>query len=337
MKINTPYYYFPPAADRQVINPPVNPVAPLADCRFITGATASGKSELGLELARRLNAEIVSLDSMAVYRGLDIGTAKPSVDARREVPHHLIDLVEPDAEFSLAQYLAAATRASEAIISRGREPLFVGGTPLYLKSLLRGIFQGPAADWELRHRLVAEAHERGADWLHQRVAEVDPAAARRLHPHDTRRLVRALEVFEKTGRPISDWQRQFDRARPAEECRVFVLDWPREELYRRIDARVEAMFAAGLIDEVRHLLAAGKRLGRTARQALGYREVLDHLAGNRSLPDTIELVKTRTRQFARRQLTWFRSLSECRWISMGDGRTAGDLVAEIVGSGPGTP
>ncbi len=319
-----------------MINPPANPAAPLADCRFVTGPTAAGKSELALELASRLNLEIVSLDSMAVYRGLDIGTAKPSLEARRGVPHHLIDLVEPDEEFSLAQYLSAATSVSQGIFSRGREPLFVGGTPLYLKSLLRGIFQGPAADWEFRHRLLAEAQERGTDWLHQRVAEVDPLAARRLHGNDTRRLVRALEVFEKTGRPISDWQRQFDQARPAHECRVFVLDWPREALYRRIDARVEAMFAAGLVDEVRHLLSAGKRFGRTARQALGYREVLDYLDGRRSLADTVELVKTGTRQFARRQLTWFRSLSECRWIRMGDGRTTGDLAAEILSS-PGTP
>jgi tRNA dimethylallyltransferase len=319
-----------------VINPPANPAAPLAGCRFVTGPTAAGKSELALELARRLNLEIVSLDSMAVYRGLDIGTAKPSLEARREVPHHLIDLIEPDAEFSLAQYLSAATSVAQGIFSRGREPLFVGGTPLYLKSLLRGIFQGPAADWEFRHRLLAEAQEHGTDWLHQRVAQVDPLAARRLHGNDTRRLVRALEVFEKTGRPISDWQRQFDQARPAHECRVFVLDWPREALYRRIDSRVEAMFAAGLVDEVRHLLSAGKRFGRTARQALGYREVLDYLDGRRTLADTVELVKTGTRQFARRQLTWFRSLSECRWIRMGDGRTTSDLAAEILSS-PATP
>ena len=312
-------------------NPPANLVAPLADCPFITGPTASGKTTLALEVARRANAEILSLDSMAVYRGLDIGTAKPSLEQRRQVPHHLIDLVEPDEEFSLVQYLAEATRACEAIRSRGHVPLFVGGTPLYLKALLRGIFEGPPADWEFRRRVLAEAEQRGNDWLHERLAQVDPQAARRLHRHDTRRLVRALEVFEKTGRPISDWQRQFDRARPASECRVFVLDWPRDELYRRIDARVEAMFAAGLIDEVRHLVAAGKNLGRTARQALGYREVFDHLAGQRTLADTIELVKTRTRQFAKRQLTWFRSLSECRWIGMGDGRTTGDVAAEIVG------
>jgi tRNA dimethylallyltransferase len=316
-----------------VRNPPANPVAPLADCPFITGPTASGKTTLALDVARRLNAEILSLDSMAVYRGLDIGTAKPSLEERRQVSHHLIDLVEPDEEFSLAQYLSEATRACQAIRARGCVPLFVGGTPLYLKALLRGIFEGPQADWEFRRRILAEAEQLGNNWLHERVAQVDPQAAQRLHRHDTRRLVRALEVFEKTGRPISDWQRQFDRARPACECAVFVLDWPRDELYRRIEARVDAMFAGGLIDEVGNLLAAGKNLGRTARQAVGYREVLEHLAGQRNLADTIDLVKTRTRQFAKRQLTWFRSLSECRWIGTEDACTTSDIATEISNRG----
>ena len=291
-------------------------VPPLADSWFLTGPTAAGKTALVLELAERLGAEILSMDSMAVYRGLDIGTAKPTLDDRRRVPHWLIDLVEPDEEFSLAQYLAAAEQAAAEVRSRGRQPLFVGGTPLYLKALLRGIFQGPPADWDFRRRLLAETEDRGQAWLHQRLAEVDPAAARRLHPRDVRRVIRALEVFEKTGQPISEWQRQFDRARPAEACRVLVLDWPRDELYARIDRRVEAMLSSGIVAEVSGLLAAGKTFGRTARQALGYREVLEHLEGRRELGETIELVKTRTRQFAKRQLTWFRSLSECRWIPM---------------------
>jgi tRNA dimethylallyltransferase len=313
-----------------VTNSPYASTTPLADCWFITGPTASGKTALALEVAGRLNAEILSLDSMAVYRGLDIGTAKPSPDERRQVSHHLIDLVEPDEDFSLAQYLAAAVEAAGDVRSRGRTVMFVGGTPLYLKALLRGIFEGPAADWPFRHRMLAEAHEHGKDWLHARVAAIDPAAGRRLHPGDTRRLIRALEVFEKTGRPISELQQQFDRARPAEACRVFVLDWAREELYRRIEARVEAMFAAGLIDEVRALLATGRAFGRTARQALGYREVLDYLGGSHSLIEAIDLVKTRTRQFARRQLTWFRSLSECRWVRMTADSQASAIADRIV-------
>ncbi|HVX12600.1 MAG TPA: tRNA (adenosine(37)-N6)-dimethylallyltransferase MiaA [Pirellulales bacterium] len=292
----------------------VEPVS--APAWYLTGPTAAGKTGLALELAERLGAEIVSMDSMAVYRGLDIGTAKPTARDRERVPHWLVDLIEPDEEFSVAQYVAAAERTAAYLRSRGREVLFVGGTPLYLKALLRGIFEGPPADWELRHHLLAECERKGNDWLYRKLTDVDPVAAQRLHPHDTRRLIRALEVFEKTGRPISSWQQQFERARPAEECRVFVLDWPRDELYARIDRRVEEMFGAGIIGEVSGLLSRGKRLGRTAHQALGYREVLEHLAGERNLADTIGLVQTRTRQFAKRQLTWFRSLSECRWVPM---------------------
>jgi len=306
-----------------------------ADSWFLVGPTAAGKTAVGLELARRIDAEIISLDSMAVYRGLDIGTAKPTPAERAAAPHHLIDLVEPDQEFSLAQYVSAAEQSTAEIKAHGRQVLFVGGTPLYLKSLLRGIFAGPAADWPLRRRLEAEAHRQGPQWLHQRLAAVDPQAAARLHPRDARRLIRALEVFEKTGRPISELQQQFDRARPAEQCRVFVLDWPREIICARIDARVDAMFAAGLVRETEELLARPIQLSQSARQALGYREVLEHLTGQRTLAETIDLVKLRTRQFAKRQLTWFRSLSECRWITLTCEDDLASAAQRIVSEGSG--
>jgi tRNA dimethylallyltransferase len=301
------------------------PSTPLDDCWFLTGPTASGKSTVGLELAGRLHAEIISLDSMALYRGMDIGTAKSTLAERQAVRHHLIDVVDPDQEFSLAQYVAAAHGAVEEIASRGRVALFVGGTPLYLKSLLRGIFSGPPADWALRRQWQALVDGEGAEALHARLAQVDPLSARRLHARDTRRVIRALEVWEKTGRSISELQRQFDRARPAEACRVFAFDWPRSELARRIDARVDAMFAAGFVDEVRGLVDGPHPPGRTARQAVGYREVIEHLQGARNLCDTIELVKLRTRQFSKRQMTWLRSLSECRVVSL----TAADDPAQI--------
>jgi tRNA dimethylallyltransferase len=286
-----------------------------ADCWFLTGPTASGKSAVGLELAERLNAEIISLDSMALYRGMDIGTAKPTAAERAEVPHHLIDVVDPHEEYSVAQYVAAAERAVSEIVARQRVPLFVGGTPLYLKALLRGIFAGPPADWDLRHRLQELAEHEGDEALHRRLAVVDPASARRLHARDRRRIIRALEVFEKTGESITDLQRQFERARPSEACRVFMLEWPREQLVQRIDLRVEAMFAAGLVDEARRLLAGPAPPGRTASQAVGYREVFQHLRGDRDLSETINLVKLRTRQFAKRQMTWFRSLCEVRRVA----------------------
>ncbi len=287
------------------------------DCWFLTGPTAGGKTEIGIALARQIGAEIISLDSMALYLGMDVGTAKPTAEQQAAVPHHLVDVVEPHEEFSLAQYVDAAEVCVAEIRGRGREVLFVGGTPLYLKALLRGIFEGPAADSDLRGRLQGEERDQpGA--LHRRVGEVDPVSAERLHPNDTRRLVRALEVFEKTGVPISEWQQQFDRGLPADQCRVFLLDWPRELLYDRVNRRVEIMFEEGLVEEVAGLMERERPLSKTAGQAVGYREVIEHLSGGTSLEQTIELVKTHTRQFAKRQWTWFRSLSECRPVPIAE-------------------
>jgi tRNA dimethylallyltransferase len=296
---------------------------------FLTGPTAVGKTAVSLALAQRIGAEIVSMDSMAIYRGLDIGTAKPTPAERRQVPHHLVDLVDPHEDFSLAQYVDAVQTAAAEIRGRGRQVLFAGGTPLYLKGLLRGIFQGPPADWDFRRAIMAEAAANSSDWLHAQLTAVDPTAAARLHANDTRRLVRALEVFRLTSRPISDWQQQFERAAPADACRVFVLDRPKDELMARIDRRVDVMFAEGLVEEVRQLRATPRGLSKTARQAVGYREVIDHLEGRHNLPATIDLVKTHSRQLAKRQATWFRSLSECRFISI-EGNVAAEEVAERV-------
>lgn len=323
------------------------------ECWFLTGPTASGKSQIGMSLARRLDAEIISLDSMAVYRGMDIGTAKPSEAERREIPHHLIDIRDPTEEFNVSQYLRAARQAIAEIRGRGRQVLFVGGTPLYLKAMLRGVFEGPPADEEFRRQVQVEAAAVGVQALKERLELVDPLSAARLHPNDQRRIIRALEVYKLTGRPISHLQLQFEEGRPAESCRVFQLAWPRSELHLRIDHRVEAMFAAGLVEEVRVLLARHGQLGKTASQAVGYGEVIEHLAGRSSLPETIEKVKARTRQFARRQETWFRSLSECRRVELAPGdltqvdsasdegaaagepraKTADDIAAEIAQAG----
>jgi tRNA dimethylallyltransferase len=305
-----------------------------ADCWFLSGPTASGKTAVGIELARRLGAEIISLDSMALYRGMDIGTAKPSGEEPAVAPHHLIDVLDPHQDYSVAAYVEAARGAVRDIASRGRVPLFVGGTPLYLKALLRGIFVGPPADWTLRRQLQATAQLEGAQALHARLAEVDPQTARRLHPRDARRVIRALEVWEKTGKSITDLQQQFDRARPADACRVFVLDWPRDQLIERINNRVDAMFEAGLVEEVRGLLIQQAPLSRTASQALGYREVIEHLQGLRDLGQTVELVKLRTRQFAKRQMTWFRSLSECRFVPVDTRFDPSRVASEIITQAP---
>jgi tRNA dimethylallyltransferase len=301
-------------------------LGPVRDCFFLTGPTGAGKSEVGVPLAAALDAQIVSLDSMAVYRGLDIGTAKPPPELRSQVKHHLLDVLEPEEDFSLAEYAAAARAAVDEIRSCRKQVLFVGGTPLYLKALVRGVFVGPPPDPALRRAVAAEAQRHGPRWLHAQVAAFDPAVAARLHPNDRRRLIRAWEVYEKTGRPISQWQRQFDAPRPECGCTVWVLCWPREELYRRIEARVEHMFASGLVAEVRALAAQGRRLGRTASQALGYREVAGHLAGQRDLAATVAHVKLRTRRFAKRQMTWFRRLSECRFVLL-DGKLTPSQVA----------
>ena len=207
------------------------PLDVLRRCWFLAGPTACGKTAVGLELAERIGAEIVALDSMSLYRRMDIGTAKPSPAERARVPHHLIDILEPHEDFSVADYVSAAARACVEILSRGRTPLFVGGTGLYLRGVLRGVFTGPAANWAIRRRLEAEAEQHPPGWLHERLRAVDPAAAAALHPHDTRRLVRALEVFELTGRPLSEQQRQPPLPAADRPQHVYWLSPPRDWLY----------------------------------------------------------------------------------------------------------
>ncbi len=285
-------------------------------CWYLTGATASGKTGVSLELAKRLDAEIVSLDSMAIYRGMDIGTAKPGPFQQAEIPHHLIDIIDPPDSFSVSQYREAALESIEQIRGRGKQVLFVGGTALYLKALLRGMFQGPPADWDFRNAIEAEITGMGAEILHERLQMIDPVSAYSLHPNDHRRIIRALEVYKLTGKPISHWQMQFEEGNPPDQCRVFTLRHARPVLHLRIEQRVEKMFAGGLVDEVRGLLARWDSIGKTAAQAVGYREVIDHLENKVGLNETIERVRVRTRRFARHQETWFRGLSECRIIDL---------------------
>ena len=217
----------------------------------------------------------------------------------------------------------------EAIRSRGKEVLFVGGTALYLKALLRGMFEGPPADWEFRKKVEKEIEESGGEFLHERLQMVDPVAAHNIHPNDHRRLIRALEVFTTTGKPISHWQMEFDDPTPTEQCRVFAIRHERAVLHGRIEQRVGSMFDAGLITEVSGLLEKHGELGHTAAQAVGYREVIEHLDGKHTEEETRELVLFRTRRFARHQETWFRNLSECRWVDLAVEFEPKDVANEI--------
>jgi len=293
---------------------------PERDFLVLTGPTGSGKTGLALDLAERLGAEIVSMDSMALYRGMDIGTAKPTPAQRQRVRHHLIDVLDPWEPASVAWWLEQAQRCLKEIRGRGKQALFVGGTPLYLKALLRGLFAGPEADAAVRLRLEAEARAYGQASLHRRLAEVDPKSAARIHANDLRRVIRALEVFELTGRPISALQQQWEADSGQQAVgtgegppsTVLWLNPPRTELYARINQRVDEMFATGLVDEVRRLRTLPRPLAREPAQALGYKETLAFLDEQGCLADVIDLVKTRTRQFAKRQVTWFRHIPECR-------------------------
>jgi len=302
----------------------------LRRCWFLAGATATGKTATGIALAQRIGAEVVSLDSMSLYRGMDIGTAKPTAAEQQAVPHHLIDIIDPHEDFSVAEYLTAAERTVRELLGRNVTPLFVGGTGLYLRAVLRGVFEGPSKDPAMRQRLEAIAESESPVALHRRLAAVDPAAAARLHPQDVRRVVRALEIHELTGRPASEQQEEEPLPESERPPHVFWLSPPRDWLHVRINARVDTMFSAGLVDEVRRLMSSPRPLGRTASQALGYKEVIDHLAGRQSLAVTIEQVKTRTRQFAKRQETWFRNLVECRPIPMSGQETSDEFADRIL-------
>lgn len=282
----------------------------------LLGCTACGKGAVGREVARRLGAEIVSVDSMKVYRRMDIGTAKPSAAEMGDVAHHLIDVAEPSEYFSAARYVELADEAIVNIAGRGRPILAVGGTALYLKSLTQGLFEGPGADPKIRERLRQEAREHGTEALHRRLEAVDPEAARRIHPRDLRRIERALEVYLLTGTPISTLQRQWEPGKMRYRCRFIGLRRSQEDLHRRINARVRRMFEQGFVDECRRLLAEIPPPGPQARQAIGYAQVFAHLEGRISLDEAFEETKIQTRRLAKAQRTWFRGWPDIRWLDV---------------------
>jgi tRNA dimethylallyltransferase len=284
-----------------------------ANSLVLTGPTASGKTALGVELAERLNAEIVSMDSMTFYRGMNIGTAKPSPEERSRIPHHLIDILDPWESASVAWWLKKAAQCCREINDRGKQVLIVGGTPLYLKALLKGLFDGPPGDAILRRRLTEESEREGELALHRRLSQADPVSASRVHPHDVRRIIRALEVWELTGRPMSEWQQEWKKtSAPDSVPHCLWLEVARKELYERINQRVRNMVNSGWIEEAQALLKLPRLISKEASQALGYDEIFDYVQGKADLEATIERIQIRTRHFAKRQITWFRHLPECR-------------------------
>lgn len=288
----------------------------MAALLVIAGPTAVGKSQVALQVAIGLGGEIVSADSVQVYRGLDIGTAKASAAERALVPHHLLDIADPRENYTAADFQRDAREAIDRILSRGRVPVLVGGTGLYIRALLRGFaFSETGEDEGLRRKLHEEAELHGPEMLHERLASVDPEAAAKIHPRDLRRLQRALEVFTKSRRPIS-LQRLHTAGSSGYDVLMFVLNRPREQLYLRIEQRVEKMIADGFMGEVKGLLDGGVPAGCKALQSLGYRQIVDCLQGKMTLPAAVELIKRDTRRYAKRQLTWFRSEPEAAWIDL---------------------
>jgi len=290
----------------------------------VLGPTASGKSSLALALADVLHGEIVSADSMQVYRGLDIGTAKPTAAERAAVPHHMIDVVEPAQDFSVAQFQAQARQTVQAICSRGHLPIVVGGTGLYVRALLYDYdFSAPGADSELRANLATVAREQGLDELRRQLAAVDPVAVDRIHANDERRIIRALEVWHLTRRPISDGWGDLS---PCYDALKVGIALPRLQLGARIDERVDIMVAQGLVEEVKGLMARGFTTALVAGQALGYKEIVDSASGRLPLPAAIAAIKRATRQYAKRQMTWFRRERDVHWLA-GPGQAQGAILS----------
>lgn len=281
---------------------------------IILGPTGVGKSEVAMEAALEVGGEIINADSQLVYRHMDIGTAKPTASVRQKVAHHLIDVVDPDGEFNAALYRELALKVIQDITARRKKALVCGGTGLYMRALTQGLFVGPGKNPEVRKRLEEEARERGSDFLYQRLRQVDPDATHRIHPNDRYRIIRALEVFELTGKGISRWQKEHGFKESAFEVLKIGLNREREELYALINRRCDEMIGRGLVDEVNGLVERGYSLDLPALQSVGYRQIGLYLRGRLALDEAVALMKRDTRHLAKRQLTWFRADKEIRWF-----------------------
>jgi tRNA dimethylallyltransferase len=293
---------------------------------LILGVTASGKGRLALDLAEFLGAEIISIDSMKVYRRMDIGTAKPPKQARKRIKYHLIDIVEPSDSFSVGAFIDAALNAIEQIKNRNGRIVAVGGTALYIKALFYGIFDGVGTDEQVRTELRKRVETEGLTKLHFELTKIDPAAAERINPNDAKRIIRALEVYQLTGKPISSFQKQWEQQQIKHNWTIIGLRREKADASSRINKRVKMMISAGLIDEVKSLLDEEKPLSKQARCAIGYAEIIDHLNGQTSLEDTIESIKINSRRLAKGQRTWFKTFKDVHWLDITENETPEQIL-----------
>ncbi|ODS33613.1 MAG: tRNA delta(2)-isopentenylpyrophosphate transferase [Candidatus Scalindua rubra] len=298
--------------------------------QILTGPTATDKTEIGFNIAREIEGEIVSADSMLFYRGMNIGTAKPSLSMRKIVSHHLIDIIYPWESYSVGKYVRDAEEVISNLFKKKRKFLITGGSPLYIKGIINGIFNGPEADWSIREKLKRIANKKGSSFVHGILQKVDPVKAKELHPNDLRRVIRAIEIYKKTGRQVSVLQEQYRKTRKNYKFKIICLTREKEDLYRRIDKRVETMFEKGLVDEVQSLLDNPKGLSRQAKQALGYKEVICYLEGECTLSETKEMIKLNTRKFSKRQMTWFRSFPGIHWLEIKGHEESKEISEKIV-------
>ena len=310
-----------------------SPPHPAPRIIVVCGPTGIGKTRTAIDLARRFEGEIVGADSMQIYRYMDIGTAKPTVDEQACVKHHMVDIVDPDAPYDAARYAREAGEVVQAVHQRGLVPVVAGGTGLYIKALLYGLFDSRPPDPDYRRQLEQAADAHGTAHLHARLVARDPAAAADIHANDRFRIIRALETFQATGRPISALQQEHRFARPRFDAFKIGLTMPRQALYARIDQRVDQMVAEGLLEEVRGLLARGYHAGLKSMQSIGYRHMIDYLQNGVEWEETLRLLKRDTRRYAKRQFTWFRADPEIVWAAPEDIDALSPAVATFLATG----
>jgi len=296
----------------------------------ITGPTATGKTELAVQIASRLNGEIVSADSMQIYRYMNIGTAKPSLEERKGIAHHMIDIIDPDEEYNVALFQKQADQAIRNIAERGRLPIMAGGTGLYVNSIIYPMnFTDAVEDPDYRCYLNSLLESHGPEHLHSMLSEIDPETAARLHPNDTRRTIRALEVFHLTGKTMKDYRQNYREMETDYQLVMYGLTMDRQKLYDRINLRVDKMMEAGLVEEVEDLLAKGYSKNLISMQGLGYKEIIDYLNGIYSKDEAVEILKRDTRRFAKRQLTWFRREGRIEWLNMDQQESIAELAERL--------